>query len=612
LVLSILGLFSVDSRHKVRLVSVLSELEELSETEEFQDRLTPDEELQLDAPVSLTLSSNTGSIGESAGGLTNPMQAIQQANSLAQTLSNRSLVRPLVSGGVGRLSLDSNITGLKGISEMVGAGDDAGVMDRITQEILRQIEKNKVIVAWIFDSSLSLKERREAIADRFDRIYTELDTLGVTESGALLTAVVAVGTQTRFLLDKPTNDSATIKKAIRGIKEDESGRENLFNAVRETALRYRKMQTATRRSLLIVVLTDEVGDDPQNADLTVGMLQQYRVPLYIMGPIASFSRPIIHDHWIDKETGFHFWIPIVRGPYTRKEEFTRLMYDGSVYKSGFGTFALTQMARETGGIYFIYDDDRVPGPKDYDMNILNRYKANYGPEPAYASEINESPLRRTLMEIVEEGNKLWYDWPGWIHHQTWARELDDRQKAIAQHIAFADRAAPRLQSLESLLEKETDQRWRANFHLTYARVLLGKVRSDEYAWACADFKLNPRTLKDPKKNNGWYFAFHTKELHAHQKPGQEPGDSTKKAAAAKLTAPDPKKREAAIALLEASQAHFRRILEAHSGTPWAEAARHEIRLYPGGSWVEAHDPNDLSDPKRAKQYAEAAKRVPKK
>jgi hypothetical protein len=606
LVFLVLAVFTVDSGRKPQLVAVLSELRELGPEEAFQDELTPDQELRLDAPV--TVSPSGGSIAGAQ--MANPIQTVQQTLAAAHTVSNRNLVRPLT-GGVGNLNLDSNISGLKGVNEMVGAGGDAGVLDRITQEILRQLDKNKVIVAWVFDASKSLEKRRENIAQRFDRIYTEFKELGVADSGGLLTVVASVGQETRFVLDKPSSDVEAIRKAIRAIKEDASGKENLFAAVRETALKYRRIQTATRRTLIIVLLTDEIGDDTAQADQTLDVLKRNNVPLYIMGPIASFSRPTIYDYM--KIDGFDFWVEIKRGPYTREEEFMRLMYDGRAYKSGFGTFALTQIARETGGIYFIYDDDRVPGPKSFDMNILLRYKANYGTAADYQKEIGTSPLRRTLFEIAQEGNKLWYDWPGWLHAFSWRSELPDRANRLAQYVAFAEKSIPRLEALESQYRSETDQRWRANFDLAYARLLLSKVRSEEYAWACADFKANPRILKDPKTKNSWVFTFNREELQLGRKPGEAATTAAEPKEKAKSNKPEVNRLDLARKQIEKARTLFRRLIDEHSGTPWADAAQTEIRHHGGGDWVETYDPNFADDdPARRKALEEARKKVPKR
>lgn len=50
-------------------------------------------------------------------------------------------------------------------------GGTVGAIDRITREIAASLKENRTQVMWLFDASLSLKRRREEIADHFERVY---------------------------------------------------------------------------------------------------------------------------------------------------------------------------------------------------------------------------------------------------------------------------------------------------------------------------------------------------------------------------------------------------------------------------------------------------------
>lgn len=601
-------MFYVEQKIPTRLATVVSELNEPTREEELQEDLLKDDQLRLDAPVSLSTTSMGGGgsgIGPALSAVANPSGDRAQSAAVALAIGNRQLSRPL-SGRGGDMKLDSIVGGLKGVNESIGAGGDGGAIDRISQEILRQIDKNKVLVAWIFDSSASMEPRRTAIANRFDRVYRELDELGVIRSGALLTTVVSSGREPRFLLDRPTDDVAAIRKAVRQIKDDETGIENLFVAVRETAQKYRRFQTAGGRSLVIILITDEIGDDRALSDETVAILKRNRVPVYVLGPVASFSRPTLHDLYIDPATKFRFWIPIERGPYTRTEEVLRVAFLDRPYLSGFGPFSLTQIARETGGIYFVYGDDRVGGLKA-ESEALARYRANYGSKAEYDAEINASDLRRTLMEIVEAGNKIWnVAWPyPWIHEERIKQEIETRQRDAARFIEFARGAIPRLQAVEHLYAKEGIPRWRANYDLSFARLLLANVRCEELNWACADLRLHPRTLKDPKKNNGFYIEW-IEELKAggtgapNDKGVPHPRDSK---------SPTNKRRADEQAMLDKSFKLYERLKTEHAGTPWAEAAAAEQSKRAGVRWIEGFNVDYV---KRDDETARNKVKVPKR
>lgn len=609
LILLILFMFTTDTRKAPQVVSVVSDLQEIVE-EEIPEELMPDEEIDLDAEVALSpAAAGDGAIGESVAGLVNPMQASMQTAAVRQAISNSALNRPLQSTAVS-MGLGQNVEGLKGGFEFAtGAGGDDGVIDRITQEIIRQVNKNKTVVAWVMDSSGSLAERRESIAKRFDRIYKELDELGVNESGALLTAIVSLGDKTKFMLEQPTSDSEEVRKAIRAIKEDETGKENIFTAIRETALKYRRLQTSGRRTLMIVLLTDEIGDDLEAADDVVDLLQRYQIPLYAMGPMASFNRPVIYDKQTVKDSQgkeWDFWEPVKRGPFTRTEEQLRVPFNAYTYKAGFGPFFLTKITRETGGLFFVYDDSRIGLGGTYEPEILLQYKANYGSKEEYAAEIGKTDFRKTLMGIIEAGNAFWHvDFPHrWIYAAEWEKSIKERQADIAKFIEYAGRALPALEKLEDGYAKETNLRWRANYLLTYARVLQGKVRADEYMWALAAFRMNPLRLKDPKKNNAWRYVLDDK-IRVGYKTDVDP----MKLEGAKMT--DPKAYEKAKEMLEKAIVYYQKTIDEHSGTPWAVAAQHEKNRLVGFHWVEDYERNFAATPEERKRREEARKNVKK-
>lgn len=610
LLVGVLGLFYVETHDPPKLATVVSDLTETTRIENFQEEMFKETQINLDAPIAMTTTASGvggagggggggGGIGAGIGGagLANPVQAAGQAAAARAAIGNRNLVRPM-SGKLGGLKLDTTIAGIKGANEFATGGDQ-GAIQRISQEVLRQLSKNKVVVAWIFDSSLSLEPRRKAIAAMFDRIYDEFEGLGINQGGELLTAIVSVGQRTEFHIDRPTNDVEAIRAAIAGIEEDDTGIENLFRAIRDTASKFRRVQLGGQRTLMIVLITDEVGDDRELAEETVKLLKRNHVPLYVMGPVASFGQEVLHERWEDPETKFPFWIPILRGPYTRKEEIVRVPFCGAHYPSGFGPFALTQLSRETGGIYFIFPDDKVK-MEAYDTDSLNRYKANYGSEEDYAREIASSPLRQGLMAIVEEGNKIWHPNmpPWWLHDQNLLAEIEAHQKDAALFTELAGKAIGRLETLEKEFDKETNPRWRANYDLISARVLQAAARCAEYNWAYADFKINPRVLEDPKKNNGWHVQF-VDAIRSGTRPGETKKDS------AKMEPEKSKKTESKLAetvkgWVERSLFHYDRLVSEHPGTPWAQAAAAEKSHLVGVELVEGFDIDYIKNEDREK------------
>ena len=79
-------------------------------------------------------------------------------------------------GGAGK----GNGPQITGSSTENVAGEGGGVgaaIDRLTWEIKSALRERKTTVVWLFDQSLSLKDRRDAIAERFEMVYRQLESL---------------------------------------------------------------------------------------------------------------------------------------------------------------------------------------------------------------------------------------------------------------------------------------------------------------------------------------------------------------------------------------------------------------------------------------------------
>jgi len=147
----------------------------------------------------------------------------------------------------------------------VGTSGAMGAVDRITHEILLSLDKRPTTVLWLFDQSGSLKPQRESIAKRFDKIYDELGVIKASGNAAfkhdekpLLTAVATFGKSVELLTPKATDDLTEIKSAVRSVSLDDSGTENVFNAVGFLAEKFRQQRLAKpRRNVMRVVFTAE-------------------------------------------------------------------------------------------------------------------------------------------------------------------------------------------------------------------------------------------------------------------------------------------------------------------------------------------------------------------
>ena len=103
------------------------------------------------------------------------------------------------------------------------AGGTSGAIDRITWEIAAALRERRTIVVWLFDESLSLQDRREQIADRFDAIYEQLRQMNVRAEENLTTGIVGFGKDVHLLQGKPISDTDRLSEIVRNLENDLSG-----------------------------------------------------------------------------------------------------------------------------------------------------------------------------------------------------------------------------------------------------------------------------------------------------------------------------------------------------------------------------------------------------
>lgn len=483
----------------------------------------------------------------------------------------------------------------------VGTTGATGAIDRITQDILLSLEERKTLVIWLFDQSGSLTRQRAEIHERFDRIYHELGVIEAAGNPAfrlhdkkpLLTSVIAFGQQVNFLIDKPTDNLAEIKEAVAGMKQDDSGTERVFTAIHSAVQKYRSYRReAPVRNIMVVVFTDEVGDDQNGLDTTVNLCRRLEVPVYVVGVPAPFGRDETLVKWVDPDPKYDQtpqWGRVSQGPESMFPEIVKLRFMGSgdpdPIDSGFGPFSLTRLCYETGGIYFAVHPNRnvnrAVGRREtsafsahlehfFDPEVMRRYRPDYLPAKEYLRQVNELKSRSALLKTAQ------LSWLSQLESPR-LRFVKRNEADLATDLAEAQKGAaklePQLASLYSTLEigesdraKETSPRWQAGYDLAMGRVMAAKVRTEGYN---AMLALAKRGMKfSNEKNNTWVLR-HDDEIST--------GSQLAKAA-------------------KSAEAYLQRTVDENPGTPWALLAQQELKTPLGWNWAEEY--TDLSPPPR--------------
>jgi hypothetical protein len=455
-------------------------------------------------------------------------------------------------------------------AELVGGVE--GAVDRIAIEIVRHLERQRTLVVWAFDASGSLQVERQRLGKHIESVYThinQLDENQLSANSGLLTMVVAFGHDRRALLSKPTADGSEIQAAIGQVPLDDTGIETTFTTVAEIINRWGRFKDPESHvySTMVIVVTDEVGDDEDRLEDAVTLAQRAKVPVYVLGSQAVFGHALGYMDYVDPKTKYVFrHVPVRQGPESVLIEQIRLpfWYGGPQYEileAGFGPYALSRLSSASGGIYFVtrFDTHRM----GFDLARMREYKPDWVRRDQYEAQIARSPLRRAILNAAQITQQNLPGMPTLLFPAADSpafKETMAVNQGIAERTAYTvDEALSPINSVAKLRDHETSRRWQAHYDLIRGRLLAMKVRCYEYNWACARMKKDPLKFSNTRFN-AWRLV-----------PDQEIRYSDKAVAAGK---------EAQILL--------RRVTEEHPATPWAVLAQRELKDPLGFKWVETY------------------------
>ena len=487
----------------------------------------------------------------------------------------------------------------------------AGAIDRITEEIVNHLEERKTTVVWMFDRSASLLAQRDEILARFDKVYEELGMIEASGNEAftkhsgepLLTQVYSFGNTVNRIFDEPTNSVTAIKESVRNIPVDDTGVENVFEAIliasgeMRNVRRQSRVRANSHRNVMLIVISDEAGDDELKLDLAVKQCKDLEIPVYVVGVPAPFGRQETMVKWIDPDPEYdqsEQWAPVRQGPESLYPERLNLQFSGveddlDAIDSGFGPFSLTRICYETGGIYFTVhpnrDVDNEVRRREtaaysshlthfFDPHVMRKYKPEYVSLEKYAKRLQENRARWALVQAAR---------------RSWLEQLEPPQMrfpkldeaTFVNSVSAAQQAAARLEPkinaiYQILKEGEADRpheaslRWQAGYDLAMGRVLAVKVRVESYNAMLAMAKTKLK-FEDPK-NNVWNL---------------EAADEISTGSQAKKMA-------------EKAQMYLNRVIAEHPNTPWAYLAAKELETPIGWKWTESYQ-----EPPRPREPREA-------
>jgi hypothetical protein len=291
-------------------------------------------------------------------------------------------------------------------------------------------------------------DKRQRVAIRLESFFRHLDG-GADSHHQLLNAVVSFGAVMKQRV-APTAHRDPIVSSVSELPVDASGTENVFAAIGQCVSKYRRK--CRDGQLMIVVWTDESGDDVAKLEDTIRICQDHGVSVSVVGPSAVLGADVGLHSFTDPQSQQIHQLPVRRGPDSALPERLDLdywfltqepqpelelrsgfrgaglpswygtddltvpgyhciaalevalpsWYGGRDLKglvSGFGPYALTRLTLQTGGAYIIFDreEDRVLFPVD----TMRAYLPDYRSVEECLHDVQSHPLRRAVMEAVK-------------------------------------------------------------------------------------------------------------------------------------------------------------------------------------------------------------------
>jgi hypothetical protein len=464
---------------------------------------------------------------------------------------------------------------------------EGAAVQRVGEELERFVEVGPTLVVWLFDrtsSSFPLTTAAVAAAKQFYQ-SEEVRQWSAGGEPKLISVVAAVDEKLELLVDPPSEDPQTIRNALDKLTQSDGGKELTFAAIQQLLERYEK-QRSQQRQLVIVLVSDEAGDDASLADELIPRLQRNAIPVYAIGypapwgqenPFRKSAERGAKDAGVAE--GPDAWPK--HGPESHASERVHLPLPATGFgfrsaemddlvDSGFGPLGIERLCRAGGGAFLAvrrsggsfasFGGPRLwptGGETGFDEGVASRYAPDYVSAADYERLLAASKARRALIEAAKIGRVDVLDnpnlsFPKAANEAQMKRQLDEAQQVSA-------RVAPQLDRLyEALLPGEADRdaltgrRWQAQFDYALGRVLAAKARNDGYNQMIAALKAG----KGPKD-----VATYT----------LEPADSYETSSALRKMA-------------EKSRMYLERVVKEHPGTPWAKFAQEDLKAPMGWKW----------------------------
>ncbi|MCA9061715.1 MAG: VWA domain-containing protein [Planctomycetaceae bacterium] len=576
------------------------DLESIFTEEPENEILNRDVELETDPAETLNFQAG-GTLATTAGVSSQPAAApvnIQQAKVMQEVN---------ISPRVEMVGLPTDISAIQQIGEGEVTGEIGAMVEGygaamgiITQELIGLMRENKVTVLWLFDESESLVDDRKEIRENFLRIYEELgiatsqdEDLKKRKEDLLLTMIYSYGQGLTSHTPRPLADAEAVKKAIDKVGVDATGKENMCQSIQKAIADNIAATRGGRRKLVLIVVSDESGDDGEYVEQAVMAAKQAKSRVYFMGRESTFGYPYARQRWVHEPTGEEFWLSIRRGPETAFCEC--LQWNGiharwDVDNAGFGPYEQVRIARESGGIYFVLpgEEETLVGEganerRKYDFLAMREYQPLLLSRQEYLQQMAASKFRSTIAEVIvrlnPQENKLLFQkfdrelnignehYP--LELAAFAKRAAGEAEKAAKAMSLTSEAIALLEDVRPLRAGEASQRWRAAYDLELAQLYVFRLRLYQFLLAVDHHANNLKPPMNPESNE-WNFWWSRQQIIPDEEQYKRLQTSFG------LTWTRDEFLEMSKTEETAAVDRLKKVIADHPNTPWARRAQREI------------------------------------
>ena len=605
LILLMMGMFTyaVDDADYMLVIETVFDDEERDE-EEFVQKL--DQQKEIAETVNLIAGSVSTNIGGSEGPLSrqDPVEVndvVREPDFQVPVMLQEMPAEEMLTNDLG----EGVITGEVG-AVVQGYG---AALDRLTRELMRMMRTHKLTVVWLFDESESMKDDQQALRDRLYRVYEELRLVEKTPEAAgfkagtklddvLLTSITSFGASWKFHTPQATADIRKLMTAIDRVPVDRTGEENMCQAMLQAIDKYKGVIRGGRK-LVLVVVSDESGDDGKRVEEVIQKARQVRTPVYFLGRESVFGTLYAYKRWQHPDTKRWHLLPVRRGPETPFAE--QLQYDGygrrnDSHMSGFGPYEQVRIARDTGGIFFQLPHEEADlnnfDDRRNEMLNLREYLPSLDSRRVYAEQRDRSEFRKAIWDVIKSLNPYDPERTAALQIPSGHLPLDPEQfrprtkewfSQVMSVVKILGRAQQRLENVRSQRDHEPSLRWRANFDIIDAQLYAYRVRLFQYALALDQYSQSvpTRKFRNPKANHWSVQQGRAKLLM----PTRKQEEQISKFLGTPFTGETLKKSH------QRALRQLAKVREEHPGSPWSRRAEWELRRNFGVAFGEHfHDP----------------------